>query len=82
MFAILVLSVILNPRTYTQMHTLTVAQECVCVGGGGVVDGAPPSLEFLICCSISKRFCLQWKAFDLCKKMRYILLSGGTAGGL
>jgi len=32
-----------------------------------------PSLEFLICCSISKRFCLQWKAFDLLNKMRYIL---------
>ena len=26
--------------------------------------------------------CLQWKAFDFSKKMRDILLSGGTAGGL
>ena len=33
----------------------------------------PSPLEFLICCSISKRFCLQWKAFDLLYKMRYIL---------
>ena len=33
----------------------------------------PPPLEFLICCSISKRFCLQWKAFHLLYKMRYIL---------
>ena len=30
--------------------------------------------EFLICCSISKRFYFQWKAFDLLYKMRYILL--------
>ena len=34
-----------------------------------------PSLGFLICCNISKRFCLQWKAFDLLNKMRYILLA-------
>ena len=31
-----------------------------------------PSLEVLICCSILKWFCLQWKAFDLLNKMRYI----------
>ena len=37
--------------------------------GGG--DGPP--LEFFICCSISKRFCFQSKAFDLLYKMRYIL---------
>ena len=30
-------------------------------------------LQFLICCSISKRFYLLWKAFDLLYKMRYIL---------
>ena len=34
----------------------------------------PPPLEFLKCCSTSKRFCLQWKAFDLLYKMRYLLL--------
>ena len=28
---------------------------------------------FDICSSILKRFCLQWKAFDLLSKMRYIL---------
>ena len=39
--------------------------------GGRGGDGTP--LEFLICCSISKRFYLQWKAFDLLYKMRYIL---------
>ena len=39
-------------------------------GGGGVMD---PFLVFFICCSISKRVCLQWKAFDLLYKMRYIL---------
>ena len=32
-----------------------------------------PSTEFLICCSISKRFYLQWNTFDLLNKMRYIL---------
>ena len=37
---------------------------------GGVWN---PSLEFLICCSILKRFYLKWKAFDLLNKMRYIL---------
>ena len=36
--------------------------------------GWNPSSEFLIMiiCSISKRFCLQWKAFDLLYKMRFI----------
>ena len=34
----------------------------------------PPPPGFLICCNISKRFGLQWKAFDLLYKMRYILL--------
>ena len=53
----------LNPRMYMQCHTPTVVQ-------GGVV-GTP--LVFLICCSISKRFCLQWKSFDLLYKMRYVL---------
>ena len=36
------------------------------------VDGAPPR-SFLICCSISKRVYLYWKAFDLLNKMRYII---------
>ena len=57
----------LNPRTYTQNHSPTMVQE----GGGGRWN---PSPEFLVCCSISKRFCLHWKAFDLLNKMRYILL--------
>ena len=39
-------------------------------GGGG---GGRTPLEFLICYIIYKRFCLQWKAFDLVHKMRYIL---------
>ena len=38
----------------------------------GVVDGGPP-LGFLICCNILKRFFLQWKAFELLYKIRYIL---------
>ena len=56
-----------NPRTYTQIHTPTVVQ------GEGEGGGWNPSPEFLICCSISKRFYLSWKAFDLLDKMRYIL---------
>ena len=42
-------------------------------GGGGVVDETPPQSYVEICCSISKRFYLQRKAFDLLNKMRYIL---------
>ena len=41
--------------------------------GGGGVGGWNPSPEFLICCNISKRFYLYWKAFDLLNKMKYIL---------
>ena len=37
------------------------------------MDPSPPPQEFLICCSISKRFYLQWKAFDLLYKVRCIL---------
>ena len=47
---------------YTQIQTPTVVQ-----------GGMDYPLEFLIYCSISKRFYLQWKAFDLLYKMRYIL---------
>ena len=54
---------LINPRTYTQSHTHTLIQ-----GGGGW----NPSPKFLICCSISKRFYLKWKAFDLLNKLRYI----------
>ena len=38
---------------------------------GGGFDGPP--VQFLMCCSISKRFCLQWKAVDLLNKMKHIL---------
>ena len=38
--------------------------------GVGWMDPPP---RFLMCCSISKRFYLQWKAFDILHKMRYIL---------
>ena len=38
-------------------------------GGGGLMY--PPC--FLICCNISKRFCLQWKVLDLLNMMRCIL---------
>ena len=40
---------------------------------GEGVDGPHP-LEFLKFRITSKRFCLQWKAFDLVYKMRYMLL--------
>ena len=29
---------------------------------------------------VSKRFCLQWKAFDLFYRMRYKFMGGGAAG--
>ena len=54
----------LNPQTYTQSHTPHRGTR----GGGW-----NPSPEFLICCSISKRFYLKWKVFHLLNKMRYIL---------
>ena len=47
---------VINPRTYMQIHTPTVVQ--------GGVDGPPP--DFLICCSISKRFYLQGMRSRLC----------------
>ena len=50
-----------------QIYTPTMVQE----RGGG--RNPPSHLEFFICCSILKRFYLQWKAFDLFNKMRYIL---------
>ena len=40
-------------------------------GGGG--DWNPSVKFFFTCCSTLKRFFLQWKAFDLLDKMRYIL---------
>ena len=40
-------------------------------------DVDPPPLEFLICCSISQRFCLQWKAFDLLYNIIIINLYSG-----
>ena len=43
-------------------------------GGGRGVGGLwNPSSEVLIYCSISKLFCLLWKAFDPLNKIRYIL---------
>ena len=58
-------TLVINPRTYTQSHTPTVVQ-------GGRGRWGNPSPQFLICCSISKRFFLQWKAFDLLCKGKYI----------
>ena len=53
-----------KPRTYTQNSYLH-----RCNRGEGWMEPYP---EFLICYSILKRFGLQWKAFDLLNKMRYI----------
>ena len=36
-------------------------------------------IEFLICCSILKRFCLKWKAFD---QDEVYFISGSATGGL
>ena len=57
--------------TYTEIHTTAVVQG----GVEGWMDFPPPLplLQSLKCCSILKRFYLQWKAFDLLNKMRYIL---------
>ena len=55
----------LNPRTYIQSHPHRRTR------GRGGGDRTP--LGFLICCIISKQFCLRWKAFDLFYKRRYIL---------
>ena len=38
-----------------------------------------PYLEFLICCSILKRFGFQWKAFDLLLKQDEAYFVGGGA---
>ena len=54
-----------NLRTYTQIHIPTVIR-----GVGGWMESP---LELLVCCSISKRLYLQWKAFDLLYELRYIL---------
>ena len=48
-----------------KFHTPTVVQ-----GRGRWWNSSP---DFLICCSISKRFCLRWKASDLLNKIRFIL---------
>ena len=50
-----------------KLNFLTIGRTTMVQGGGGV-----PSPEFFKCCSISKRFCFKWKAFDLFNMMRYI----------
>ena len=57
---------------FTKGGFLTLGRTCkfIPVIQEGWMD--PP--ELLICCSISKRFYLQWKALDLVNKMRYIIL--------
>ena len=48
---------------------------------GGWMEPPPSPLEFLIGHISSKRFYLQWKTFDLLKKMSHFM-GGGAAGGL
>ena len=52
---------------YTQSHTPTVAYK-----GGGVLTDPPWVFDMLQYFEI-KRFCLQWRAFDLLYKIRYFL---------
>ena len=61
---------IVNPRTYTH---ISYPHHSGTEGGGGGGRWWNSSPEFLMCCSISKRFCLRWKASDLLNKIRYIL---------
>ena len=58
-----------SPRSSkpTFRETTYVTEKVIQEGGGW-----NPSPEFLICCSILKRFYLKWKAFDLLNKKRYI----------
>ena len=58
----------INRRALTLRCTSKVKPHC---GTRGELKESP--LEFLICYSILKRFCLQLKAFDLLYEMRYIL---------
>ena len=51
---------------YVQSHTPTVVQ-----GGGSRWN---LSSEFLVCCSISKRFYFQWKTLDLLNKMMVVAM--------
>ena len=45
-------------------------------------ESMEPPLDFLICCSISKRFYLQWRAFDFPLQDEAYFMGGGAAGGL
>ena len=55
------------------MLNFVLMRSAFCRGVGSKGGGWSPSPEFLIRCSISKRFYLKWKAFDLLNKIRYIL---------
>ena len=62
----------------SDVHPNSYPQGCTKgVGGGGWIE---PNLEFLIRCNISKRFCLQWKAFYFLNKIRYILWAVAMLG--
>ena len=58
---------VINPRTYMQIHTPTVVQ-----GGGGGCGWTPP--DFLICCSISKRFLIPSRDAITVMRMRAVCL--------
>ena len=56
---------IVNPRTYLKFITP------LWYKGEGGVDGTPPQSFLML--QYFETICLQWKAFDLLNKMRYIL---------
>ena len=60
------------PVRYTQGRLATLVPTVVHTEGGWGGGGWNLFPEFLICCSILKRFYFYWKAFDLLTKMSYI----------
>ena len=67
----------LNPRTYTQIHTTTVAQG---VGGGGM-DGIP-LLSFWYVAVFWNNFAFSGKPLIFLTRLQVYFIGGGAAGGL
>ena len=61
-----------NKATLTQLLTLGRTRKFILPSWYKGRGWNPSTAEFLICWSISKLFFLEWKSFDLLKKMRYI----------
>ena len=60
-------------KLFLIIRALTLGRISPWFKGGGAGDEWNPFLKFWTCCSVSKRFYLQWKAFEVLNKMRYIL---------